>query len=179
MTAEQRSAEQTDDAHETTQLMHPDQHRSTDTASTTVEPPADSAAANTLVPGETIIEDSVIAKLAGIAAREVPGVYDLGGSAARVMGAIRDALNTTDHSQGVTVEVTGRQVTVNLTIVVEYPTPMAQVAEAVRQRVDQVMRELADMSFAEVNITVNDVHRPNPDAQPDYEEASSHSDDAG
>lgn len=39
--------------------------------------------------GRTTIEDPVVAKIAGIAAREVDGVYALGGGAARVVGTIR------------------------------------------------------------------------------------------
>ena len=67
--------------------------------------------------GKTTIEDAVVAKIAGIAAREVDGVYALGGGAARMMGAIRDALNTTDLAQGISVEVGETQVAVDVTIV--------------------------------------------------------------
>ena len=55
--------------------------------------------------GTTTVVDSVVARVAGIAAREARGVYDLGGGAARAIGAIRNALNASDQSQGVSVEV--------------------------------------------------------------------------
>ena len=45
--------------------------------------------------GKTTIADGVVAKVAGIAAREVPGVYALGGGGARAFGAIRDVINAT------------------------------------------------------------------------------------
>ena len=40
------------------------------------------AAGTESVLGKTVINDAVVAKVAGIAAREVPGVYALGGGAA-------------------------------------------------------------------------------------------------
>ncbi len=123
--------------------------------------------------GKTTIEDSVVAKIAGIATREVSGVYALGGGAARVVGAIRDALNSTDLTQGISVEVGERQVAVDVTIVAEYPMPLQQVAGDVRAAIAKAMVELVGLEVAEVNITVNDVHIPSDDAeeQPAPEEA--------
>src|SRR5690606_36396319 len=74
--------------------------------------------------GKTTIEDGVVAKITGIAAREVSGVYALGGGAARAIGAIRDALNNTDLSQGVSVEVGEKQVADDVTIVADYPVSL-------------------------------------------------------
>ena len=55
--------------------------------------------------GSTVIVDAVVAKVAGIAAAQVPGVHALGGGAARVIGNIRQAVGAKDHAQGVSVEV--------------------------------------------------------------------------
>lgn len=118
--------------------------------------------------GSTTIEDGVIAKIAGIAAREVPGVHALGGGAARMVGAIRDALNTTDHTQGVTVEVGETQVAVDVTIVAEYPVSLQKVADDVRTAIHRVMVDLVGMDVVEINVTINDVHIPSTD---DAEEA--------
>ncbi|MCT1364369.1 MULTISPECIES: Asp23/Gls24 family envelope stress response protein [Microbacterium] len=113
--------------------------------------------------GKTTIEDAVVAKIAGIAAREVDGVYALGGGAARMMGAIRDALNTTDLAQGISVEVGETQVAVDVTIVAEYPVSLQKVADQVRAAIHRAMVELVGMDVAEVNVTVNDVHIPSED----------------
>jgi len=113
--------------------------------------------------GKTTIEDAVVAKIAGIAAREVSGVYALGGGAARMVGAIRDALNTTDLSQGISVEVGETQVAIDVTIVAEYPVSLQKVADEVRAAIHRAMVELVGMDVAEVNVTVNDVHIPSDD----------------
>ncbi|GAA2016419.1 Asp23/Gls24 family envelope stress response protein [Microbacterium ulmi] len=115
--------------------------------------------------GKTTIEDGVVAKIAGIAARDVSGVYALGGGAARAIGAIRDALNTTDLSQGISVEVGEKQVAVDVTIVAEYPVALQKVADDVRTAIVRAMEDLVGMEVAEVNVTVNDVHVPTDEDQ--------------
>jgi uncharacterized alkaline shock family protein YloU len=110
--------------------------------------------------GRTIIDDAVVAKVAGIAARDVPGVFALGGNAARAFGAIRDAIGSSALGQGVRVEVGETQVAVDLTIVVDYPTPMMAVAAAVRAAVVSAVEELVGLEVTEVNIAINDVNIP-------------------
>ncbi|MBT2502675.1 Asp23/Gls24 family envelope stress response protein [Curtobacterium sp. ISL-83] len=110
--------------------------------------------------GKTIIDDAVVAKVAGIAARDVPGVFALGGNTARAFGAIRDAIGSSALGQGVRVEVGETQVAVDLTIVVDYPTPMMAVATAVRTAVTDAITELVGLEVTEVNIAINDVNIP-------------------
>ena len=113
--------------------------------------------------GKTTIDDGVISKVAGIATRSVPGVYALGGGVSRAIGAIRDAMNQTDRSQGVTVEVGERQVAVDITIVAEYPASLQKVADDVRAAVYAAIEDIVGMDVAEVNVTINDVHIPGED----------------
>jgi uncharacterized alkaline shock family protein YloU len=118
----------------------------------------DSAAA--LVRGTTVINNSVVEKIAGLAVRDIPGVYALGGSAARALGAIREALTSTDLSQGVSVQVGESEVTVELSIVAAYPTPLHQVADDARTAVIDAIETLAGLVVTEVNVTINDIHLP-------------------
>jgi len=90
-------------------------------------------------------------------------VYALGGGAARAVGAIRDALNSTDLTQGVRVEVGETQVAVDVTIVAEYPAPLQDVADGVREGVIRAIETIVGMEVTEVNVTVNDVHLPSDD----------------
>jgi len=113
--------------------------------------------------GKTTIDDAVIAKVAGIATREVPGVFAVGGGVSRAIGAIRDAMNQTDRSQGVSVEVGERQVAVDITLVAEYPASLQKVADDVRLAVYTAIESIVGMEVAEVNVTINDVHIPGDD----------------
>ena len=130
---------------------------STTTTPAAVTPPPVPSALDS-AQGKTTISDAVVAKVAGIAARDVPGVFALGGNAARAFGAIRDAIGSSALGQGVRVEVGETQVAVDLTIVVDYPTPMMEVASAVRAAVVSAVTTLVGLEVTEVNINVGDVH---------------------
>lgn len=108
--------------------------------------------------GRTTIVDPVVAKVAGIAASEVPGVFALGSGAARVLGNIREAIGTKDLAQGVKVEVGETEVAADITIIVEYPERLQDVAAAVRAAVTRAIEDIVGMIVAEVNVTVADVH---------------------
>ena len=115
--------------------------------------------------GDTTIDDGVVTKVAGIAAREVAGVHDLGGGAVRTIGAMTQRVGIGDErTQGVTVEVGEREAAVDLTIVVEYGEPIPRVAEALRENVIRRIEGLTGLSVTEVNIAVTDLHFPGDDA---------------
>ncbi len=110
--------------------------------------------------GRTVINDGVIAKVAGIAARDVTGVYALGGGTARALGALRNAVNSTDLGQGISVEVGETQVAADVIIVAEYPVPLQKVASDVRAAIVTAIETLVGMQVTEVNVTIDDVHIP-------------------
>jgi len=122
--------------------------------------------------GKTVIDDTVVSKVAGIAAREVTGVHSLGNGAARAIGALRDAIGQQNHSQGVKVEVGEKQVAADITIVAEYPVPLQQVADGVRSSVARALEQIVGMEVAEVNVTVQDVFIPGDDEDDDDKKES-------
>jgi uncharacterized alkaline shock family protein YloU len=132
---------------------------------------AGSASTVTTGLGKTTIKDGVVARVAGIAARESRGVFALGGGAARAFGAIREAVAGADQSQGISVEVGETQVAVDITIVAEYPAPLQDVADGVRANVISAIETIVGMEVTEVNVTVNDVHLPSDDNADDAAEA--------
>ncbi len=111
--------------------------------------------------GTTRIEDVVVTKVAAIAARETPGVYDLGGGAARAFGAVTERVGVRDErSRGVSVEVGEREAAVDLTLVIEYGESIPRVSDAVRENVIKRIEGITGLSVAEVNILVNDLYFP-------------------
>jgi uncharacterized alkaline shock family protein YloU len=122
------------------------------------QPDTDGAAGADNVPGSTVIQDSVIGKVIGLAASSVPGVYALGDSTTRALGMLREVIGTADASQGVTVTNAEGVVSVTAVIVVEYPHPVHEVADAVRREIANAVTVLLGMSVGDIDVTVNDVH---------------------
>ncbi len=114
--------------------------------------------------GTTTVADGVVAKVAGIAAHDIPGVYALGGGAARAFGSIREAVGQRDLTQGVSVEVGQTQVAVDITLVVEYPHPLQTVADAVRDAIYAAVGDIVGMEVTEVNVSITDIHIASEDA---------------
>lgn len=110
--------------------------------------------------GRTTIADTVVAKIAGIAAREVSGVYTLGGGAARAVGALRERIpgSSTNHSQGVSVEVGERQAAVDVQLVAEYGVSLADLATGIRRNVISSIERMTGLEVTEVNVEIQDVH---------------------
>jgi uncharacterized alkaline shock family protein YloU len=112
--------------------------------------------------GRTVISETAVAKVAGIAARAVPGVYSLGSGPSRALGAIRDAVGSTDHAAGVHAEVGETQVAVDINLVASYGTPLHALANQVRAAVYRAVEELVGLQVIEVNVEITDVYVPPP-----------------
>jgi uncharacterized alkaline shock family protein YloU len=97
-----------------------------------------------------------------MAAREIPGVYDMGGGLSRTIGAVRDRVpgGRPNVGRGVKVEVGERQTAIDLDLVVEYGVPITDVARDVRENVISAVERITGLEVVEVNITVNDVRLP-------------------
>ena len=133
-----------------------------DVSEKTAEKTVEKAGSNALVSeqGRTTIADTVVSKIAGIAAREVAGVHALGGGAARAVGAIRERIpgSSTNHSQGVSVEVGERQAAVDIQLVAEYGASLADLANGIRRNVISSIERMTGLEVTEVNVEIHDVH---------------------
>ncbi|MDX3763399.1 Asp23/Gls24 family envelope stress response protein [Streptomyces sp. AK02-04a] len=116
--------------------------------------------------GRTTIADAVVVKIAGMAAREISGVYDMGGGLSRTIGAVRDRVpgGRPNVGRGVKVEVGERQAAVDLDLVVEYGVPIPDIARAVRENVISAVERITGLEVVEVNVNVDDVRLPEDDA---------------
>lgn len=125
--------------------------------SSATEPPA--------TRGKTSIADVVVVKIAGMAAREIPGVHDMGGGLSRTLGAVRDRVpgGRPNVGRGVKVEVGERQTAIDVDLVVEYGAAIADVARDVRENVIAAVERITGLQVVEVNVAVNDVHLPEDD----------------
>jgi uncharacterized alkaline shock family protein YloU len=114
--------------------------------------------------GRTTIADVVVEKIAGMAARDVPGVHALGSGFARSMGAVRERMpgagGGKSVTRGVSVEVGELQAAIDLEIVVDYGVSITDVAGAVRENVISAVERMAGRDVVEVNIMVSDVKLP-------------------
>ncbi|MFC7484638.1 Asp23/Gls24 family envelope stress response protein [Luedemannella flava] len=114
--------------------------------------------------------DSVVAKIAGLAARSIPGVQSMGTGMARRMGQIKSLVPgsggpASTATQGVAVEVGERQAAIDLDIVTWYGQSIVDVSEAVRQAVSGQVEGMTGLEVVEVNITVDDIYVESEDDQ--------------
>ncbi|WP_017587913.1 Asp23/Gls24 family envelope stress response protein [Nocardiopsis ganjiahuensis] len=156
------------DIHEAPASAAPDtasSHR-TDVARTDRNPERADRAGGT---GRTDIADHVVAKIAGMAAREVRGVHRMGGGAARAFDAVRERIpgstSTNTAARGVSVEVGQTQTAVDINLVVEYGISIPDLAAVVRRNVTAGVERMTGLEVTEVNVTVDDIHLPDEDTQ--------------
>ena len=120
--------------------------------------------------GTTRIANTVVAKIAGMAAKEIPGVQAMGTGAGRAFGALRSRVPGAGGgqpalSQGVAVEVGERQAAVDLDIVTYYGESIVEVTDAVRRNVVDRLEAMTGLEVTEVNINVDDIYVEGQDDQ--------------
>lgn len=108
--------------------------------------------------GRTTIAESVVAKIAALAAKEVEGVDSLGGMLSGALSGVVGRIRGDEHrTAGVGVEVGERQAAVDLSMTVRYPYPIHETAEAVRENVIDRIEAMTGLDVVEVNVAVADL----------------------
>lgn len=111
--------------------------------------------------GNTHIADGVVSKIAGLAAREIPGVQSMGRGLSRTLGAFRQKVTRASDedlaTQGISVEVGERQAAIDIDIVTYYGQSIVEVSQAVRENVIERVEGMTGLEVTEVNISVGDL----------------------
>jgi uncharacterized alkaline shock family protein YloU len=110
--------------------------------------------------GRTIISDSVVSRIAGMAAQEVEGVH-MGGSASRAAGSIVSSITGSgSQTRGVSTEIGTVEAAIDLTMGIEYGRDILQTVEEVRRRISERVQSMTGLQVTELNATVNDIVFP-------------------
>jgi uncharacterized alkaline shock family protein YloU len=110
--------------------------------------------------GVTNISESVVSQLAGMAAREVEGVF-MGGSASRATSGLLGTITGSDsQTRGVSVAVGRVEVAIDLTMGIEYGRDILGTVEEVRRRTIERVESTTGLRVVECNATVSDIIFP-------------------
>ncbi len=128
--------------------------------------------------GDTTIADTVVEKIAGIAVREISGVYAMGSAAGRAISGLTSRVSGKSNvSSGVKIEKGEYQTAVDVAVVVEYGVSIAEVSENIRQNVIDKVEYATGLEVVSVDVEISDVHLPEDDSDDDQSSSSSSSSD--
>ena len=104
-----------------------------------------------------VFADSVIEKIAGIAAREIKGILSLRGNILQNMAGSLMNDDTLDPKRGVNVEIGGESVVVDLKMILEYGAPAPEIFKKLREHIGEQLRVMTGLKLVELNVEVVDV----------------------
>ena len=109
--------------------------------------------------GVVRVSEDVVAKIAGLAVREVDGVHELVPfGASQTFSRLADAVVGTDRrDMGVRVEVGKVEAAVDVRIVTDYGVSIPKVAAAIRKNVKTRIETMTGLELKEINIDVLDL----------------------
>jgi uncharacterized alkaline shock family protein YloU len=110
--------------------------------------------------GATIISDTVVSSIAGMAAQEVDGVH-MGGGASRTAGGVLGSLTGSESkTSGISVEVGRTETAIDLKMGIEYNKNILQTVEEVRRRITDRVQSMTGLRIKELNATITDITFP-------------------
>jgi uncharacterized alkaline shock family protein YloU len=104
------------------------------------------------VGGRITLDVDVVATIAGLAAKEIEGIYSVGKSSWYRFGD--------KASRGVHAEVGQSQAAFDLDVVIEYGYDVREVARELRKRTAVEVQKMAGREVIELNVHVVDIHLP-------------------
>ena len=107
---------------------------------------------NGQVGGTIAMSEDVVATIAGLACREIDGIYSLGRS--RLIN-LRD-----DPSRGVAAEVGKKEAALDIEFIIDHGCNIREVAQQLRTRVAEEVERMTGRKVVEVNLDVVGVQLP-------------------
>lgn len=104
--------------------------------------------------GNIRISNDVVAKIAGLAALETPGIAAMSGGLSEGWAKRFSGKNV---QKGVTVEVGSTEAAIDLRIIVLYETPIHEVSRMLQQNVRVAVESMTGLRVVEVNVKVEGV----------------------
>ncbi|OWR29634.1 Asp23/Gls24 family envelope stress response protein [Saccharibacillus sp. O23] len=104
--------------------------------------------------GNVRIANDVVAKIAGMAALETPGIAAMSGGLSEGWAKRLSGKNV---QKGVTVEVGQLETAIDLRIIVLYETPIHEVCRMLQQNVREAVENMTGLKVVEVNVKVEGV----------------------
>ncbi|BDU50057.1 Asp23/Gls24 family envelope stress response protein [Haliovirga abyssi] len=105
--------------------------------------------------GNVKIANEVVSIIAGIAASEVEGVYEMNGG---VVEGLTGILGKKNLTKGVKVEVGEKECSVDVYLTMEYGVSIPDVSEKVQENVIKSINTMTGLKVVEVNIFVQGVY---------------------
>ena len=106
--------------------------------------------------GTVSFATDVIATIAGLAATEVEGVASMSAPAAGLADMF-SRKNTRNLTKGVRIDLDGDKVSVHITIVVEYGSPVPDVARGIQENVKKAIETMTGLNVDNVDIHVSGI----------------------
>ena len=106
--------------------------------------------------GTVSFATEVIATIAGLAANEVDGVTSMV-SPASGLADMFSRKNNRNLTKGVRIDLEGSQVTVDVTIVVDYGSPVPDVARNIQENVKKAIETMSGLDVKKVDVHVTDI----------------------
>ncbi len=106
--------------------------------------------------GTVSFATEVVATIAGLAATEVEGVASMS-SQSSGLADMFSRKNTRNFTKGVRIDLDGSKVTVDITIVVEYGSPVPDVAHSIQENVKKAIETMSGLDVRSVDVHVSGV----------------------
>lgn len=110
-------------------------------------------------------DTSVIEKIVGISAREIPGILGMKGGF--ITGITETFSSSDDITKGISADVAEQNVIIDMKVILEYGTSAPNIFDELKTKVRTALKDMTGLNLQELNVRVVDVM-----SRKSYEDAS-------